>query len=253
MADYKVVDAEQLESDLTVVADAIREKSGKSEALAFPNGMADAVRGIQSGGLDLCEYATTFLDAFKNTDFGGMDEIHLKIATKLENPIFQNTSLRQIFMYTKGVKKIKLTVKESTEIIPSTMNMFYSSSDLEIVDITDFKTKVNIFTQMFSLSKKLRKIIGEIDFSYATTTTGVFSSCVALEEIRIKKESLSLSTSFGYNGALSSESIQSIIDGLADLTGGTAQTITWHKSVYDKLTDEQKVQISNKNWVSASA
>lgn len=50
MADYKAVDVDQLESDLTIVADAIREKGGTSEQLEFPNGMADAVRGIQSGG-----------------------------------------------------------------------------------------------------------------------------------------------------------------------------------------------------------
>lgn len=47
---YVVVDKEQLEADLGIVCDAIREKGGTSEPLAFPNGMADAVRGIQSGG-----------------------------------------------------------------------------------------------------------------------------------------------------------------------------------------------------------
>lgn len=48
MADYKVVDAEQLDADLKVVADAIREKGGTSEQLEFPNGMADAVRNLVS-------------------------------------------------------------------------------------------------------------------------------------------------------------------------------------------------------------
>ena len=50
MADYKVVDAEQLDADLTVVADAIRSKGGTTEALEFPQGMASAVEAIQSGG-----------------------------------------------------------------------------------------------------------------------------------------------------------------------------------------------------------
>lgn len=49
MANYKVVNSDQLDSDLTVVADAIREKSGTSGKMAFPNGMADAVRNISSG------------------------------------------------------------------------------------------------------------------------------------------------------------------------------------------------------------
>ena len=49
MANYQVVDADQLETDITTVADAIREKGSTSEKLEFPNGMADAVREIQSG------------------------------------------------------------------------------------------------------------------------------------------------------------------------------------------------------------
>lgn len=38
---------------LTAVADAIREKGGTSEPLSFPEGMAKAVRNIQTGGGDL--------------------------------------------------------------------------------------------------------------------------------------------------------------------------------------------------------
>lgn len=49
MANYKVVDIDQLESDLTTVADAIREKGGTSESLAFPTGMKNAVEAIKEG------------------------------------------------------------------------------------------------------------------------------------------------------------------------------------------------------------
>lgn len=40
-------------TDMTTVADAIREKGRTSEPLSFPEGMAKAVRNIQSGGGDL--------------------------------------------------------------------------------------------------------------------------------------------------------------------------------------------------------
>lgn len=49
MPNYKAVNADQLDADITTVADAIREKAGTSGKMAFPNGMADAVRNIQSG------------------------------------------------------------------------------------------------------------------------------------------------------------------------------------------------------------
>ena len=48
MAEYLV----QGES-ITAVADAIREKGGTTAPLSFPDGMAKAVRGIPSGGIDI--------------------------------------------------------------------------------------------------------------------------------------------------------------------------------------------------------
>ena len=48
MAEYLV----QGES-ITAVADAIREKGGTTAPLSFPAGMAEAVRGIPSGGGDI--------------------------------------------------------------------------------------------------------------------------------------------------------------------------------------------------------
>lgn len=40
-------------ASLTTVADAIREKGGTTAPLSFPAGMANAIRGIQSGGGNL--------------------------------------------------------------------------------------------------------------------------------------------------------------------------------------------------------
>lgn len=50
-------------ADMTAVADAIRERGGTTAPLSFPDGMAKAVRGIQSGGGDLSSidvYITDF-------------------------------------------------------------------------------------------------------------------------------------------------------------------------------------------------
>ena len=48
MSEYVVVDKEQLEADLTIVADSIREKSGTTEDLAFPLGMKEVVESIDT-------------------------------------------------------------------------------------------------------------------------------------------------------------------------------------------------------------
>lgn len=49
MAYDKVIDSELLEADLAMIADAIREKGGASEALIFPEGFVSAVEAISSG------------------------------------------------------------------------------------------------------------------------------------------------------------------------------------------------------------
>ena len=50
MATYKVVDADQLNADMTSVADSIRTKGGTTEALAWPDGYKTAIEAIQTGG-----------------------------------------------------------------------------------------------------------------------------------------------------------------------------------------------------------
>lgn len=49
MANYVLVDKEQLEVDLTIVADSIRAKANVTARLEFPNGMKQAVENMQSG------------------------------------------------------------------------------------------------------------------------------------------------------------------------------------------------------------
>lgn len=50
MPNYKVVDADALNADITSIANAIREKSGSSDSLIFPGGFVDAVSTISTGG-----------------------------------------------------------------------------------------------------------------------------------------------------------------------------------------------------------
>ena len=49
MALDKIVDSTQLDSDLTSIANAIREKGGTSAQMAFPAGFVSAVQAIPTG------------------------------------------------------------------------------------------------------------------------------------------------------------------------------------------------------------
>lgn len=50
MAIDKAVDSSVLEAGLTAIANAIREKGGTSDTLAFPDAMAEAIAAIETGG-----------------------------------------------------------------------------------------------------------------------------------------------------------------------------------------------------------
>jgi hypothetical protein len=73
MAFDKLVDSAALEANLKTVADAIREKAGTSDALAFPAGFAEAIGGIS---------ATEGLTAVLDEQEAKLEELLLAIALK---------------------------------------------------------------------------------------------------------------------------------------------------------------------------
>ena len=109
------------------------------------------------------------------------------------------------------------------------------------------------FYQTFACLSGLEVIDGmPLDFSGANatdSTTGTFNYCNALKEVRFVQGTMKYNIQFSNCPSLSDESIQSIIDGLADLNGGESKTIRFHSTVHKKLTDAQKATIANKNWV----
>lgn len=94
---------------------------------------------------------------------------------------------------------------------------------------------------------------------YGTTYTP-FYICPNLEEFRVVPNSIYLPLDFGTNGKLSDATIDSVAEGLVDLTGGTAQTLSFHADVKARIeaddakedTDPTKRRwlstITGKNW-----
>lgn len=218
---------------LNDIGNAIREKTGGTELIPLKE-MAGAIKNIVSGQNPF-EYATQPTNVYTSSPFpnGSEFEINLPIATNITG----------LFWATKGLKKItvKGNVAGNLVMIDSA---FRELSSVETVDLSGFNCKVKRANTAFYLSKKLKNIFGVLDFSEAAGYNNPFGYCDMLAEVRFKENSISLSISFASSANLSTTSVQSIIDGLA--TVETAQTLTLHSSIV--LTDEQKAQISNKNW-----
>ena len=190
---------------------------------------------------DVLIYATCANNMFDNAVFPEDYTLSLNLP--------RITSLNY-FAMRSNVKKVILKGNENKNSI-STAYAFFNCTNLEEVDFSDFNMVFREGTYAFSTCKSLKKLTGEFDFSKCVKIGNTFiSSSNNLEEIRIKKETLSLSLELP-SAFLSDLSIQSIIDGLADLTGGTAQTLTLHADVKAKLTEEQISTITGKNWTLA--
>lgn len=82
MAYDKVIDSAVLDAGLKQIADAIREKGGTSDNLAFPAAMADAIAAIEAGGgsSDVSAGTITFSE---NTPVNGYTIIHGITSPKL--------------------------------------------------------------------------------------------------------------------------------------------------------------------------
>lgn len=230
------------EQTMSDIAAAIREKNG-TDITYKPAEMPQAVReiaSIQSDDIKLFNYYIG-KDGF---DFSDLEVEHLII--ELPNYL-GGTTLITTDKISSSTKEITLKLSNK---INSMGRLLYGSLwnwSVEIINI-DFNTsKVDSFRQVINYFGNCKTINGVFDFSNATTVTGIFSAMPSLVDVRFAKETLKLSI-FMQNAHLSDESIQSIIDGLADLTGQDSQVLTLNKTLEEKITDEQKAYVVSKNW-----
>lgn len=225
------------------LAEKLTAKGVEADGSETTTALIDKVDSIEQGGVDMMEYiATTSTYLFSDDIQEITDDIVFRLvrASKIEYMLINKTinaakvtvhiadKCYEIYRAFKGMKGLVKTV----EIIGDTGN-------------------VTTFYEAFSGAGTVEQIICEFDFTSATVVGGMFAGMTNLKEVRFKENTLSVSIAFGKSPLLSAESVQSIIDGLADLTGATAQTLTLHADVKAKLTDTQIATITGKNWTLA--
>lgn len=121
----------------------------------------------------------------------------------------------------------------------------YYLKTLPVIDIRA-RDSINYFLFNCSNLKSVERVILKSDGTQQFNAYS-FGTLPALEEIRFDG---TIGTNFLIAGSplLSTESVDSIINALKDLTGATAQTLTLHATVGGKMTDVQKAAITAKNW-----
>lgn len=243
------------ESYIQDIADAIREKNGSSDTYT-PDQMGDAVRGIESGGSSLLDYASGFDFSYSHIE---QEKVELNYGSKIKFIVSDGVIKIPVFLNATGFKHLKIdTDGDASEIMGITLDSFlrymtaYTEYEdtLEIVELPIIeKIKPTSFNRAFQDRHKLREIRALIDGSICTGYSNDGLNLTSLEYIRFKENTVNALLSFSRCSSLSDESIQSIIDGLA--TVGTTQTLTLHADVKAKLTETQLATITGKNWTLA--
>ena len=208
-------------------------------------------RGYAAGYKD-CEekdnwkYVTLLRNNFEGAVFPENHELTV-VVPNLKN----GADISSVISGAKNLKKLTLKCGRP-DITFSSYFSFGSCASVEEIDLSQFSdtgaVKIKKANYMFYACGNLKTVRGVLDFSECSSITGMFDGSGRIQDVRIAPNSLRISISVANCGVLSDESVQSIIDGLADLTGGTSAKVTFHATIKAKLTEEQLAQIAAKNW-----
>lgn len=215
--------------------DTYAEKIGEIESGDYDQGYED---GYDEG--NSLYYASELSSVFYNVTFPE----NCNLTIKMQKP---PTRAYQSFGLTKNLKKVKFITDDTSSPFP--LSQTFRESEIEVVDFTECSRNLTDINYLFFQANGLKSILGALDLSNCTSFTYSFFAG-ALEDVEIVPNTIKADIRFS-SSYLTDKSIQSIIDGLADLTDSDTQTLTLHGTVSAKLTDEQKVTITAKNWTLA--
>ena len=127
-------------------------------------------------------------------------------------------------------------------------NMFYHCESLIKIDNEFDLSNAGYLLYMFAYCKLLKSIkkitFGPDNTNYETMFTGMDN----LEFIYL--ENISKSLRLSYSNCFSRETlVNGVLNGLVDLTGESSQTLTLGSNNLSKLTEEDKLIATNKNWI----
>lgn len=208
----------------------------ESDLIAEIKSMVDNLPEAAGGGENLLVYATRMDYLFENAVFPDGYEITIN-APNLGH------MMSYMFLNAKGVRKITMNVP--IEGIDHSAHTFAYGTNVEEIVFPD-GIKFFLVNSFASSVKTLKSIFGRIDLSGSTNNTTMLNGCWGLENVSFMPNTIKANFTIAHSELLTDASIQSIIDGLAEVE--TAKTLTLNAKVGAKLTDEQKATITAKNW-----
>lgn len=224
---------------------------GKSEGIeeGYIEGKADGItEGIEQGYTNgyndgnILYYALKTDSMFESVEFPE----NYNMVVRMKNV---PNSWYRAFAVTKNLKSVKI-ITEDKEKSMNFNQTFRDCRDVEIIDLTDCSRKISNAPYMLFGAYNVKSILGALDLSECNSNglnyaffTGV------LQDVEIVPNTINANIRFT-SGSLSAASMESIVNGLADMTESEPKTLTLNREG-TSLTEDQKTRISAKNWTLA--
>lgn len=208
----------------------------------------------EGGGMTMANYASDI--QFTSDDWATSDTVVLDMP---------NLSTMDSIFYRVDFSKIKhLTINSNTPIA-SCLYAFRGNiggSILETVVLNIDTSQCTNWNNMFFKHNVKRVEGAPLNFSGATSISP-FAYTYNVEHFRVAPNSIKIKADFSHCTMIDDDTVDSIVNGLFDLTGATAQTLTLNKAVKARLeaddakedTDSEKrhwiSRITGKNWTIA--
>lgn len=256
MADYKVVDAQQLDADLATVADAIREQTGKADPIAFPDGFASAPAELVEVGRQ--KEWSDFWDNFQN--YGKRTAYSNAFRTPQWNmanfkPKYDMhiTDALCAFFEAKLTGSFDDIARQCGIVIDfdncTTMEMTFHGTTLTRVGVVGSATALKIAKQTFGYAYKLTTIDKFIVNEKCTSFTNTFASCGKLENLTM--EGTIVATISFASCPLTAASAKSVISCLKNFTGTGSEnttTVTFSTTTWGYLDEEGEASPAGTTW-----
>lgn len=183
--------------------------------------------------LDVSNFDTSSATVLSNMFRGCKNIANLTLSEKFVTSSVTDMSF--MFASMNSLTELDLSYFD-TRSVTNMKFMFYDLNKLEVLDVSSFDmTNVTDVSNMFFNIARLRSIIGSHTLEEVESET--------VTALRGLKVSLKIESS-----VLERASILALLKGLADLTGGTSQTITLHAIAKARLTAEDIKIATDKNW-----
>ena len=244
-----------LTNKLSAIGNALREKTGRTDLLTLDQ-MPEEIKGIETGGGD--NHYDTFWDNYQQNGerkhyyngFGGQGWTDETFYPKYNIVSTSSQSMFQYALITDLVQRLKdCGVTLDTSQSTSMGYIFGNMNNITTIPHISFAKVTGTQAYCFHGDSKLHTI-EKLTLKKELKYTNFLTGCNFLENLTIEGE---IGTNFTLvnSSKLTTESVNSVINALVDLTGQTAQTLTFHATVKANLSDEQIASITSKNWTLA--